>query len=354
MNTKIENLRQSNDLKLKSSSTLSFRLCFYIFNWSLLTICLAVSVGHAEVSSEQLDPTNFLEPHLAPTAKHVSSDSIPEYTNTSFYNWEPLNQIAKFQLEQQTQTGSNVSVNFASKIDKRSSHLLIAKSPNTQLGHLLWQSRISVLKDKKDNKSKHELQRIIEQIQSVEFELQTKASEPLIAVKPIQNTEPDNTLPDAEMPGEPDAEEIESKSAPSLIDEQQNENQLQYKPITSETLQIFEDLSQQPEQLKTPFELAEVLFYSGHLKEAAMCYQEALKDMTSNKIDEPKNLAWILFQSGNCLRNDDPSTAMEMYRQLISEYPDSPWVDLAKIQSKLINLFQQDKPRGLINELTEF
>jgi uncharacterized protein with HEPN domain len=39
-----------------------------------------------------------------------------------------------------------------------------------------------------------------------------------------------------------------------------------------------------------------------------------------------------------------------MYRQLIAEYPGSPWVDLAKAREKLIDWYLKDKPRTLIAE----
>jgi TolA-binding protein len=128
---------------------------------------------------------------------------------------------------------------------------------------------------------------------------------------------------------------------------------------------------QHPERLNKPFELGELLFLSGHLKDAAICYQEALSRSSPDKADpnqKPQqdakvpdvglktsllsiqSRAWILFQIGNCLRNDDPPTAMKMYKQLIAEYPDSPWVDLAKARSTLIDWYQKDNPRGLIAE----
>jgi hypothetical protein len=42
--------------------------------------------------------------------------------------------------------------------------------------------------------------------------------------------------------------------------------------------------------------------------------------------------------------------AMRTYRQLIAEYPDSPWADLAKAQDKLVDWFHKDKPAALITE----
>jgi TolA-binding protein len=124
-------------------------------------------------------------------------------------------------------------------------------------------------------------------------------------------------------------------------------------------LQLVGNLAQHPDRSDNPFALGEVLYYSGRLKEAAVFYQEALKRkrastelsrMSSDKAGSDQDRAWILFQIGNCMRGDDPPTAKKMYRLLITEYSDSPWVDLAKAREGLIDWQQKDKPRTLIAE----
>ncbi len=64
-----------------------------------------------------------------------------------------------------------------------------------------------------------------------------------------------------------------------------------------------------------------------------------------------RDRAWILFQIGNCLRKDDLPAAAKMYQQLLTEYPNSPWVDLAKAQSNLIAWYLKDEPVKLIAEV---
>jgi tetratricopeptide (TPR) repeat protein len=123
-----------------------------------------------------------------------------------------------------------------------------------------------------------------------------------------------------------------------------------YKPVTDRTLQMLGNITQDPNQLDNPFEMGEVMYFSGHLKEAAVFYQEALNRTDPEKTGAGRNRAWILFQLGNCLRDDDLTTAQKMYRQLIAEYPGSPWVDLAKAREKLIDWYLKDKPRTLIAE----
>jgi tetratricopeptide (TPR) repeat protein len=208
--------------------------------------------------------------------------------------------------------------------------------PNSHLQRQLWRAAISIAKVEQDNRSKNELKRVIERIRSIEFKPREQPREPVVVVEPSPTTEPNKTAPDAAVPEEPEKKEAKPK--------------LPYGPISEQTLQMLRSLSQHPEKLDNPFELAEILFLNGSLKEATVFYREALNRKSPNDAGSAQDRAWILFQIGNCLRNDDLSTALNMYRQLITEYPDSPWVDLAKTQCQLIAWYQKDEPRKLIAE----
>ena len=208
--------------------------------------------------------------------------------------------------------------------------------PNSHLQRQLWRTAISIAKVKQDGRSKNELKRMIEQIRSIEFRPREQPRELVVVVEPPPITEPNKTAPDAAVPEEPEKKEVKPK--------------LPYGLISDQTLQMLRSLSQHPEELDNPFELAEILFLNGSLKEATVFYREALKRKRPDETGSAQDRAWILFQIGNCLRNDDLSTALNMYRQLITEYPDCPWVDLAKTQCQLIALYQKDEPRKLIAE----
>jgi len=110
------------------------------------------------------------------------------------------------------------------------------------------------------------------------------------------------------------------------------------------------DLTKQPEKVNNPFELAEVLLLSDNLQVAAIFYKEALKRQDPNDITSAQDRAWLLFQTGNCLRNYDMVAAKDYYGKLITEYSDLPWADLAKIQTDLIDWYTQDNPQELIQE----
>lgn len=318
---------QFDNPECKSSLTLRFRLCL-----SFLVVCILTPFVYAETLSEDIDPISLLESSLSPGIQDINTLNISEHPKAS------------------SGINSNIAANLAARVDKKPSDLLIAKSPVTDLGRQLWQARISVSEDDKSSQSKNELQQIIKQISSVEFKPQDRTLEPLIVVEPAKTAESNEALSNTDMPKKTKPGKPETMPQKSLGSGQQDEKQLLRGQITKQTLQIFEQLSQQPQQIKNPLELAEILFRSNQLKEAAKCYQEALKLMTANENGRHEDKAWILFQIGNCLQKDDPPTATQMYKQLIVECPDSPWVDLAEAKSRLIDWYLKEKPNTLINE----
>jgi tetratricopeptide (TPR) repeat protein len=186
----------------------------------------------------------------------------------------------------------------------------------------------------KDRVAKNVLRRIIEQIRSVNFGLQKEAFEPAIVPDVVPIDEPDESVSEGAK------EQHEKEEEPGLP----------YGLVTNKTLQAIRNLSKNPGNINNPFELGETLFLSGYLKEAAIFYQEALKRKSPDDAGSARDRAWILFQIGNCLRNDDQPEAIKMYGQLITEYPNSPWKELADARRKLLDWFLKDEPRKLINE----
>jgi len=215
-------------------------------------------------------------------------------------------------------------------------NLTIPPDPNSNFRRQLWRAELSIAKGQKDKRTKDELKRMIEQIRSIEFKPDKQPSEPVIVTEAVKTAEPNETLSDTAVPKEQKTKEIGTK--------------LPYEPISNQTLQILKDLSQRLDHLRNSFELGETLVLSGNLKEAAIFYQEALKRKGPDDVGSARDRAWILFQIGNCLRNDDPPNAIKTYRQLIIEYPNSPWKELAEARSKLLNWYLTDKPGELIAE----
>lgn len=210
--------------------------------------------------------------------------------------------------------------------------------PNSPQQRELWRAEISVAQDIGDDGSRNELQRMIEKIRSVTFEPRRQVAEPVIVPVEVRPIEPAEPASDVAAGAEDEQEQVVPKP------------RLPYEPITEKTLQMLRDLSKHPEMLADPFELGETLFLSGNLKEAVVFYTEALNRTEPNDVDPAGNRAWMLFQTGNCLRNSDRPAAAKMYALLITEYPNSPWTQMAQTQARLIDWHLKNEPQKLIAE----
>ena len=218
--------------------------------------------------------------------------------------------------------------------ESASSGLVVAGDPNSSLQRQLWRADISLAKDRRDEKSKGELMRMIEQVRSVRFMPQRHVAE--FVVVPVEAPAVDSNETASDTIVESEAEQDQPKP------------RLPYEPITERTLLVLRDLSGDPEKVDNPFELAETLFLSGNVREAAVFYAEALGRTEPNDVSLSRDRAWVLFQTGNCLRNTDLPAATKMYTQLLTEYPNSPWTDMAKAQAKLIDWYLKDEPHKLV------
>jgi tetratricopeptide (TPR) repeat protein len=306
--------KQFDNRDCQSFLTLSFRLCL-----AVSFVFIFTSFGYAETLSDNIDPMDMLD-FSSQGSQDVNTSNILAVPKDSFCI-QPLSDQWLTKIE------NSVAINFTAMPDKKASDLLIAKRPEAGPNRQLWRAEISISESNEPNQNKNELQQVIQQVSSVEFKTPALPLKPIINVASDGNTEPNKALSDTE-------------TKHSLPDGR----------ITKQTLKIFEQLSQKPQQIKCPFELAEILFRSGRLKEAAKCYQEALNRKTENGSGVNPDKAWILFQIGNCLQKDDPLTAIKMYMQLAEQYPNSPWVESARAKGKLIDWYLKDKPNTLINE----
>ena len=195
---------------------------------------------------------------------------------------------------------------------------------------------------KNDANSDDDLRRIIELVRSVEFKPRNNPPKSLITLESPAQPEPNETAGEPSPAKNAETQQIKPKPRPGMLSE--------------ETLQILAEQLQNPEQIKNPFELAEVLFHGGRFKEAAICYQQVLLRADPNQPaaagwpDPNRQIDWTLFQIGNCLRNDDPLKAMEVYSRLCNDHAGSMWADLAKARSMLLSWYRQDEPRKLIEQ----
>jgi tetratricopeptide (TPR) repeat protein len=216
-----------------------------------------------------------------------------------------------------------------------------ATETNTNFKRKFLQIALNIPEDEEDKKAKNELKRIIEQIRSINLEIQKETFEPVI------------------VPDEPSKDETPADEPKEVVVEDKDTKEKQIKELDSSppdgilagrTVQMIQEFSRDPNNLQNPFELAETLFLSGYLKEAAIFYKEALKRKSPKDADSPRDRAWILFQIGNCLSSEDISDAIKIYSQLITEYPDSPWKECAETRRTLLDWFLKEKPQKLIDE----
>jgi len=201
------------------------------------------------------------------------------------------------------------------------------------LAHQLWQAGITVFAEKEDNQCKNELEEVIRRICLIEIDSPVQTAEPAPAVERTPKPESFTTASEVSI-------------APELGDPA--ENKAPGGPVSEQTLQLFKEIAQQPDQLRDPFELAEILFDSGCFSEAAVCYRESLHRMDAEQPDPFQDKAWILLQLGNCLQHQNPEAALESYRAVLAECPESPWAPLAKAKSELVSWYLQDQPKTLI------
>jgi len=178
----------------------------------------------------------------------------------------------------------------------------------------LLRAEISIAKSENDTKSSGQLKQIIEQIRSIEFGPHKQVPQPVIVPEKAPAIEPNETVTEVPVQKEQAQKAIESKP--------------KYAPISEKTLQMLMTLAQDP-----------------------MFYSEALRRKDPNDVSLSRDRAWILFQTGNCLRNEDLPGAAKAYQQLLTEYPSSPWSDLAKVRSNLIAWYLKDEPVKLIAEV---
>ncbi|UCC23575.1 MAG: tetratricopeptide repeat protein [Planctomycetota bacterium] len=346
-------LKQHCKAKRKTLLGLSFSFCLKSLPTVCLACCLLVSVSSAEITTQQLDPTDLLMSHSSKTSNDSNTTHVENEPPAIKPLAQPAMHVVEHPPEQKEHPPTNpdflmiAPVNFALNVQQESPQddFILAPNPRTLLTRQLWKQRISFVEDASDQQSKNELRRIIEQIRSVEFDPPKETLESALLNELISAAEPDDKTPDDER--QPDTQTTSGGFSDAEKD-MQTAGTLPHPTITNQTLQMLEDVTRHPEQLNNPFELAEVLFLSGHPKQALACYQEALKRKKPQDARSADDRAWILFQIANCLRDIDRPSAMETYRRLIVEYPDSPWTELAKAHDKLVDWFDKDKPLSLI------
>ena len=316
----VKNKNSSRHQTAKNGS-LSVRICWLsIYACVLFFVSFACNVTMGQFDSDEIDPTALLTIDSTPQQSELSDIQIASHAELLAL---PGKLITNRPIAYSLQSPGTITANFASEVNDNLPQN-IPSPVDTSFKTQLMESRISSLpKDNNDNKT-DELKKMIELVRSVKLEPRKPAQQPAPPVV---------VAPDAEQPSQP-------------VQAQPDENS-----TSNETLRLVENQLKDPNLISNPFELAEILFKSGKQIQAGICYKQALKVLPADDPNFATERAWILFQIGNCFKDEDPNTARESYAELIRTHSNSPWAEIAKTRYSIIELYQQDNPGELIRQL---
>lgn len=111
--------------------------------------------------------------------------------------------------------------------------------------------------------------------------------------------------------------------------------------LSEEIIEKIRTLTNDPTKAEDPYMLAEILFRCGYLNQACVFYEEALRRMNEESQNQ-NGKDWLLLQIGNCYKKEKKQLAIEAYRRLINEVPDSAWIDIARTQVKLLTWYVEN------------
>lgn len=286
----------------------------------LIVVFFGCKVVCGETSIGELDPTSLLATEFAQSDEVTDLPDVQMPPQPDFDTPQPTVTLA---------TNSATAV----KDELPQTSPVPADTPARQIELQLRKSNISPIDQRRDNGKTDDLRQVIEQIRSVAFEPQQPTQQPA-------NTSPE---PNTTTTVEPVTQPVPASARPETPD----------KSMSEQTLQTVQLLLKDPNHVPNTLELAEILYRSGKPGPAGLCYKQALNSIAADDPNWAGERAWILFQIGNCLKDDDPNTARESYAELVRTHPNSPWAEIAKSEHGLIDWYQQDQPRKLIQELNQ-
>ena len=345
------NEKFSND-KSRQSGSLFIRFGrLSIYACVLLFVPLGCNIACGSTDIDELDPTSLLAIDSEQQEQDLPDIQIPSYAEMSIQLDKPMANQLNSDLSQIIRaTAANFAAEVGDKLPQTSP--VPTNASGKQLERQLSESRISPPAQSTENSKSNELRQIIEQVRSVKFETsrgELVHPELVEGVEPQQPArQPVDTSP-AVWPQPTTADSSAETELQPLVSS--TVTQSAGKSTSDHTLQIVEGLLKDPNQITNPFELAEVLFRSGRMAPAGLCYKQALNTMPTDDPNLGTERAWILFQIGNCLKDEDPNAARESYAELIRMHPDSPWAEIARVRHGLIEWYQQEKPGELIRQL---
>jgi tetratricopeptide (TPR) repeat protein len=307
----------------------SFGVRFFhlnIYFCTLLLVSCGFNIACCQTDYDEIDPTLLLTADNQQDQRDIADVEIASHAELLT---SPAGITASRLIAGLPQPVVAIAINLAAEANQNQPQNMPSpvEAPSKKLERDLWQSRITALPEERDSNKTDDLKKMVDQVRCVKFEqrkpAQQSASEPAVEISaPAANA----AVMQADEPA----------TTGEIIDEQ--------------TLKIIESRLKDPNQISNPFELAEILFKSGRQTEAGICYKQALKLLPADDPNAATERAWILFQTGNCLKDEDPNTARDSYAELIRTHSDSPWAELAKTRYGLIEWKLQERPEELIRQ----
>jgi tetratricopeptide (TPR) repeat protein len=194
-----------------------------------------------------------------------------------------------------------------------------------------------------DDKTEQELQDLIDKINAISLP-EARSNRPVTTPQrpDLQAAEDTGDEDDADATDTP-AEQPEA-DAEKTADADPAKTQSNNRRVPAPVLQAV--TSKAPETIADPLRLADSLFASGHRTEAYTFYERQL-----NSSDETDDQAWLVYQMANCLAESDRPRAIDLYRRVMAEFPDSPWAPLAESNKNLLEWMDENRPREFLEEL---
>lgn len=318
----------------------------------VLLICAGTLQEHSSAAAETdlLDPT-FILLHQGQTKNVQKEEKATGYDDTTTVTdielkvSEPAIILPQsFLLDAQSILARHVDSQVSSADFQSSFQQENAEPIQTTPVHDPWQStpkdellktNISSVTAQSDSLNKQKLTRLIEQISSMKMRPKPKETQ--------SQPQPQDELKESIS----DVNEARPTN-PELIQAQEKRRQ-STQTLNPEIVQRLEQIIEKSGKTSEPQLLADMLYQTGNYELAAYFYELAISRDAEAQADEADN-AWLMMQKAVCLDKTNPQQALQVYKSLISQYPASPWMELAKNRQSLVGWLEAQQPEKLIEQ----
>ncbi len=121
--------------------------------------------------------------------------------------------------------------------------------------------------------------------------------------------------------------------------------------VIVEEFKLDENFKPDPNNVIELVGLADILYKDKLYANAGLYYKTALEKIESQQKGDLKQMAWILFQLGNCNKDDNPKEAFKYYDKLSVKFPGSKWAEICATQKKITEL--RIKEIDILNSITD-